>query len=121
MARATLAPIATPWGKSSKLTGGRKMGLMLGGRPPRTAFMALSRGPDAGMMYVTRKLWSRTSFLASTRDEVSHPRAWDNGYTGCLFHGNSIVLEIKERGVKGKVEWNICGLGEYNHIYSLFI
>ena len=54
-------------------------------------------------------------------DEVTHPRAWDNGYMGCLFHGNSIVLEREEGEVKGKVEWNICGLGEYNHIYSLFI
>ena len=52
-------------------------------------------------------------------DEVTHPRAWDNGYMGCLFHGNSIVLEREEGEVKGKVEWNICGLGEYNHIYSL--
>lgn len=66
MVRATLAPMATPWGKSSKLAGGRKMDLMLGGRPPRTAFMVFSRGLDAGMMYVTRKLWWRTSCLASS-------------------------------------------------------
>ena len=52
---------------------------------------------------------------------VTHPRAWDNGYMGCLFHGNSIVLERKEREVMGKVKWNICVLGEYNHKYSLFI
>ena len=66
MVRATLAPMATPSGKSSKLAGGRKMDLMLGGRPPRTAFMVFSRGLDAGMMYVTRKLWWRTSCLASS-------------------------------------------------------